>query len=362
MVLIINYIINNYVLLIMIVGMAILTVFDVFLYKQKLTQLRITLVMLFALSVFDDLETYVSKLGSIDFAVNLRIFFAALCYSLRPAIVMMLVFITNPKSSKLIIIPAVVNTVTSFSGFFTKIVFTINPNNTFHRGPLGYLPYIISLLYIIGLFITAFRVLAKRSFEESVMVMFLAVAGSIAAFLASEQHSEVVNPTYGAAILLYYLYVYSQYTKCDALTGLYNRQSFYSDIEKHKSMITGIVSMDMNELKWMNDTLGHEAGDKALKTVADCFTRSAAPRDKIYRVGGDEFFAVCRGRSAEEMTALVDKMREAVNGSGYSCAFGLSVGGSVNEMIKEADALMYEDKARLKSAAAAQGRELHMRD
>ena len=93
--------------------------------------------------------------------------------------------------------------------------------------------------------------------------------------------------------MLYYLYTYSQYTKRDALTGLLNRQSYYSHIEKNGETIGAVISIDMNELKWLNDNYGHEAGDKGLATVSKCFKTNVSRRDKVYRIGGDEFMVLC---------------------------------------------------------------------
>ncbi len=359
---VLEYITQNFVLLLMVIGMMILTVFDVFLDDHILRRLRITLYLLGSLSVFDYVESLMSTFGAQEWAINLRILFSALCYSLRPLIVMMLVFIVYKKAHWLITIPAAVNMLLSFSAFFTDISYSINANNTFSRGPLGYTPYVVSLLYIAGLFFVSFRELSNRYVEEGVVVMFLAVGGSLAALLAFGDHSEVVNTTYGAEILLYYVYVYSQHTKHDTLTGLYNRQAFYNDIDSNPGSITGIISMDMNELKWMNDNSGHAAGDKALKTVSDCFMKPSDFRDKVYRVGGDEFMVICRGRTPAEVGELTEDMRNAVNETGYSCAFGFSVKGTPEEMIKEADEHMYTDKVIIKAAALANGTVLHFRD
>ena len=358
----VDFIVKNYVLLIMLIGMIGLTTSDVFLDNKRLVRLRITLIMLFALALFDHLEVFLSDLPASEPVVWFRTLFSTLCYSLRPIIVMMLVFITYSRAHWLITIPATLNTIAAFSAFFTDIVYRIKPDNVFSRGPLGFTPHFVSILYIVGLFFVAFRVFAKRSFDEGFMVLFLSVAASIAAIFTVLDKPIDVNLTYGAEILLYYLYVYSQLTKRDALTRLFNRQSFYSDIEKRQSSVSGIISIDMNELKWLNDNIGHDAGDKALKTVSECFMKCAGPGDRIYRVGGDEFIAICRNDTPEELEKIVADMRKTVDDTGYSCAFGLSTGRSVDDMIKEADERMYADKEKLKAEAEATGNVLHMRD
>ena len=70
---------------------------------------------------------------------------------------------------------------------------------------------------------------------------------------------------------------------------------------------------------------------------------------------------ICRGRSEEALREMIDAMRVTIGATGYSCAFGLCCEGTPDEMMKEADRLMYEDKARIKAEIAAKGGMLHNR-
>lgn len=356
-----QYFINNYVLLTMIAGMFFLIMFDAFLEKKQLFRLKLTLTLLFVLSISDALETYMGELPSSDIAILARTFFAFTCYSLRPIILMMIVFITDRHAHWLITIPASVNILISFSAFFTGIAYEFRPDNVFHRGPLGFSPHIVSIIYIAGWFTVAFRVFIKRSLEEGSILFFLAIVGSIAALLAAD-HGEIITPMFGAEILLYYLFIYAQSTKRDALTGLLNRQSFYSDLKKHSLDFSGVISIDMNELKWLNDTMGHAAGDKALKTIADCMVACSAMKDRCYRVGGDEYMILCRNRTPEELEQLADQIHERITKEEYSCAIGISANKPMEEMLKEADGRMYEDKAKIKAEIVAKGGALHPRN
>ena len=354
----VKFAVDNYVLIIMLVGMFILSAFDVFLGKEMIKRLRITLLLLLSLVAADSLEYLTAQLDHPTFH---RVLMSAIGYSLRPVIILMLIMLIHKKTDRRLAIPAVVNTVIAFSAFFTDISYGFREENTFYRGPLGYTPYVISLFYIGYLFFLSFRVYANGSAVEGFIVIFIAVTASVSAIFAAVGYDDVVNQTFAAEILLYYLYVYEQYTRRDALTGLFNRQSFYGDIEKNPSAISGIISIDMNELKWMNDTYGHGAGDKALKAVSECFVRASGPKERIYRVGGDEFIVICRERNVEEMQKIVEDMRSAVDKTGYSCAFGLSVNKTADEMLKEADDRMYEDKAQIKASILANGGMLHLR-
>lgn len=356
-----NYLVNNYVLLLMLIGMMALSAYDVFLRKDMIRDLRITIILIFLLSVSDSFETYY---GNLAYLSVWRVIFSAIGYSLRPIIILETIFIVYDKASRLLSIPALINIVLSFSGLFSGIVFYFTDDNHFQRGPLGYTQYIVCAFYVVVLLIISIRVVSDHSIQESLILFVMAVSAVGAAMfgLFGYESSDLVNHTFGACIMLYYLYTYSQYTKRDALTGLLNRQSYYSHIEKNGETIGAVISIDMNELKWLNDNYGHEAGDKGLATVSKCIKDNVSRRDKVYRIGGDEFMVLCSKSSSGSVAEKEETMRKAVDDSGYSCAFGYSDSGSVEEMIKKADEHMYEDKARIKAEMKEGKRQIHFRD
>lgn len=78
---------------------------------------------------------------------------------------------------------------------------------------------------------------------------------------------------FASVLVLYYLFIYTKTAKADTLTGLLNRQCYYADAQKERDRITCVVSVDMNDLKKINDSQGHEAGDLALMTVSKCLSK-----------------------------------------------------------------------------------------
>ena len=351
--LIVDFLIENYILLIMLTGMFIITLFDVYLEKSMILKLRSVLGLIFALSVFNHLEKFT---GTLQYFTYWRTVFSVICYSLRPIIIMMLIFIISPKISKFIAIPAVLNVLIASTAFFTGIAFTFDKEyNHFLRGPLGYTPYVMTVIYILTLYYITIKTLTARFSEEGIVILFITLTATISAVLAFYQHDEVVDLTYSTDVMLYYIYVYAQYTKRDTLTLVFNRQALDSDLKRSTQSITGIISIDMNDLKWLNDNMGHEAGDKGLKTITSCFCKASSKRESVYRIGGDEFIIVCRNRGEDEIKKLVDEIRTAVSDAGYSCAYGYSFGKSIYEMMKESDELMYQDKKRIKDELKEKG-------
>ena len=167
-----------------------------------------------------------------------------------------------------------------------------------------------------------------------------------------------------SAILLYYIFVYIHMAKIDPLTALLNRQSYYHDMELRAKTITGVVSVDMNELKYINDNLGHQAGDDALQTIADILRDNCGRGASVYRVGGDEFVILYSGAGEAQLTEAIAAMRQKLSETSYTCAFGHAMvqpGGSINDAVVEADGRMYADKAAIKAAQLARGEVLHGR-
>ena len=153
----------------------------------------------------------------------------------------------------------------------------------------------------------------------------------------------------------------------DQLTGISNRYGFYDRFGKEKLVNAKdifVVSADMNDMKYINDTFGHSAGDDALIITTKALTAAAADDETICsRFGGDEFVAarICRGDAVERGRCFQERFREELkrlnDESGYPFTVYVSIGvycaeldgiDDVDSLIELADRLMYEDKAKYK--------------
>jgi len=158
--------------------------------------------------------------------------------------------------------------------------------------------------------------------------------------------------------------------RTDALTGLLNRRSFIMRLEegvaecRRANQPGTLVYVDLDNFKAVNDRLGHQAGDAALKALAASLRRFARASDVVARLGGDEFAlwlatadkdtAVAR---AQAILALKDEI--APYSAGPDKPLGLSVGLAIylpataettTELLARADAAMYEVKRRGKGS------------
>lgn len=149
----------------------------------------------------------------------------------------------------------------------------------------------------------------------------------------------------------------------DELTGLSNRRGFLMLAEQHAMLAqrTGerfvVVFIDMDRLKPINDTLGHQAGDAAIAEIADVLRTCFRSSDVIGRLGGDEFALLLPATTESDEESIRHRLhqelaiRNARPDRRYSlCAsIGMVTSDpqrplSVEEMLAQADALMYEEK------------------
>lgn len=150
----------------------------------------------------------------------------------------------------------------------------------------------------------------------------------------------------------------------DGLTGLYNKGKF---LALKQSLFQGnnaiaIYNMDLNDLKYTNDNLGHEAGDRLIRKAADSLHRIERRNVFAFRVGGDEFMAVALHLTRQEADALLETWKEGLaelnrQDDGIPCviACGMAYGEQgydLDQLLRQADELMYEDKKEKKRLAA----------
>jgi diguanylate cyclase (GGDEF)-like protein len=143
----------------------------------------------------------------------------------------------------------------------------------------------------------------------------------------------------------------------DALTGIYNRAKCERifEILNHEDNDYAIVSIDVNGLKYVNDTFGHSAGDKLLCSFAEVFKEAFEGVGTTIRMGGDEFVAIIRTEHLSDLNNALKKMVVLEKDAKLSIpvalnvAYGYSVrrrGDAVTAMdvYRMADANMYAMK------------------
>ncbi len=156
----------------------------------------------------------------------------------------------------------------------------------------------------------------------------------------------------------------------DALTHVKNRTAYETRLEEIRkkaerkgNLDFGIILFDVNNLKKINDELGHYAGDEYIKNACKliCIAFKNSP---VYRIGGDEFVVLLEGKAFdlrdEQMQSFIDEMSSVMNNENISpeervsIAYGMSIfkgaPETIDDCIKRADETMYETKKKMKGS------------
>ena len=260
----------------------------------------------------------------------------------------------NKKLVLMTLVPALANILILIPCLFTDLFFFYTDEGTIGRGPLAYEPHILSGFYMLFLFVLAYICKRMHRTGETKILLLcgvLTILGFLAEFLFALRG--ILIGVVALDITFYYVYLHIEHFRFDALTEIMNRDAFHADVEKYgNGAISHILSIDLNYLKVLNDTDGHAAGDRALRAVAKALEKAAHPGCNVYRVGGDEFAALCMGMTTPETESMISRMYENVRNSGYSCAIGYSewtAGKNFTEVYKEADDRMYAKKREMKA-------------
>jgi len=149
-------------------------------------------------------------------------------------------------------------------------------------------------------------------------------------------------------------------SRTDHLTGISNRRNFYDLVNLELSISRryghpfSVISMDIDNFKTVNDTMGHLKGDNLLRVVSTTIKDNIRTSDIVARLGGDEFALFLPETGSEAADALIFKVKrelQAVVQRDWPVTFSIGMAtffkppATVDEMIARADSLMYEAKA-----------------
>lgn len=138
----------------------------------------------------------------------------------------------------------------------------------------------------------------------------------------------------------------------DYLTGLFNRRGFQAAMDslRKEDLPLAVCIFDLDDLKKVNDTCGHDEGDRLIQSFADLLRRQTRAKDILCRYGGDEFMVVLKHLS--DRTAAVKKGTEICRAFQASCSVGIALGGpeekNFAKLIQCADQALYHAKRKNK--------------
>jgi diguanylate cyclase (GGDEF)-like protein len=158
---------------------------------------------------------------------------------------------------------------------------------------------------------------------------------------------------------------------CDDLTGLSNRRSFTEQATARlagaASVKIGLLLVDIDWFKRVNDTFGHEAGDETLVHMANTLVHAAPEDALVARLGGEEFTILCKVNDEKQVEDIAETVRKATEAAGFiyrgdhirvTISLGLSVArpdDTLSTLLNRADRALYDakDRGRNRFALAA---------
>jgi len=322
--------------------------------KDITNRFLIDIVILVILSITENIEYALSLRPTPTMA---RTVVAMIGYMLRPWIVYQLILVLGYKSRKeriLLAIPGLINVLIECTALFSGVAFYYDAANKFTRGPLGFAPHVCSSFYLILILVLSARFLKERNYMEAGIVLAIVVICLLATVLESIWDMQgLLRGASALSITFFYLYFCAQSFKRDALTKALNRHCFYQDAEKYKDKLAAVLSVDLNNLKVINDTQGHAAGDDALCTTAECIRNNLFKGCFLYGTGGDEFMVLCPKNAVtiEQLREMMQRVYKDMKQTPYRCAIGIAEyrqGESFNALCARADEDMYKMKMELK--------------
>lgn len=144
----------------------------------------------------------------------------------------------------------------------------------------------------------------------------------------------------------------------DAKTKVFNQNKYEEMAAEYYPKIKeiSVLFWDLNNLKMINDRLGHSMGDLAIEKFSYALVSQAGNRCRVYRIGGDEFLMIIDNPEQGESERMIRSVREKLNEAygeveiaiSSAVGFALGSGADLADVVKRADAKMYENKRRSK--------------
>ena len=238
-----------------------------------------------------------------------RTFFSIIGYITRPALVYPFIILMREDCDSFLkkikywdLIPLLIVVIIEQLAYGTNVVFYYDEFNRFHRGVLGYISQIVTILYLVEASIEIIISFANKKANTGLIVVVLAYVVSAIVF---ESIFDIKSLGISAGVISIVFFMFTlqanhlsivtkqlKYTsEVDMLSKLSNRYSGEKQIDGIvQSGQSGMFAvLDIDKFKHVNDTYGHSIGDEAITKVAMALKECLETDDVIMRLGGDEF-------------------------------------------------------------------------
>ena len=266
----------------------------------------------------------------------------------------------NKVGDKVIWLPFIVASLVLLMAPVNREVFYFTPDNEYVRGPLGNVIFVEAIIYMA----LALRICIKKWFEgfqrDAVTMLSMLMMTAVGVIFENAKiFPNCALNSSAVCIIFLYMYMYAERYNVDSVSRCYKRRCFYADAAKYARNQIAIISMDLNDLKFINDNYGHKSGDIALLTFAEVVRSVKTNKFILYRTGGDEFMILGIKASFSEAQELVEYVREKLKETPYTCSFGINMynpGDDFDAAVVKADKAMYADKNAYKESRTKRSR------
>lgn len=192
-------------------------------------------------------------------------------------------------------------------------IYSIDDLNKYHRGELFLVPLSLTYFYMISAFILAIKNKTKIKKEDFNYLIFFPICPFICGVIQFLLPGiSIIWASVTVSMLMIFVNIQNNKISLDYLTGLKNKRAlsdYLDTIQKTASdELFGGIMIDVDKFKQINDTYGHNEGDRALETIANILENSFRSGDFVARYAGDEFIAIVKIKSPDELPLMIDRV------------------------------------------------------
>ena len=267
----------------------------------------------------------------------------------------------SKRKQILLLLPVAVNLLLTLLSPIYRLLFYIDSSNAYHRGPYFLLSVAIIYSYFIYCFTLIWMQRKKVVKEEFIPLFNVGILPVIGGLLQAMFYGLLTMWSFtGFSLVLVYIFLQQRMVHIDDLTGAWTRGTFEYYLahraKQRKDDVFGLVLLDIDGLKKINDEYGHFEGDYVLKTFVQLIKSVLKKTDIIARTGGDEFLIILDCNSREKVEHTIEKIKSTLqmhnetSSKDYllDCSIGAELYHSgftdIDQLMRHVDKLMYENK------------------
>lgn len=318
---------------------------------------------LVAILLLEILSVFVDSFGSSDLDFLDEVLYS-LIYLAAPVVALLLATLfdsTMLRYKNVAIVGIAAYSVFILANFLTHHLFSVSGDTSYARGPL-YPVYMVACFATGVVFLVANdRAIRQRSgYRKWILYgIFFMVIGFVA-LESLTKYILVLWPALTLGMLFYYIYLRELEFSFDPLTSVLNRKAFSEAmLAAKRDHETGLVMLDLNGLKAVNDTVGHAHGDDYLIAAASLAKEAFDGTGVVYRIGGDEFCIICRNVSSAQIKGCIEILKKRMSeydqrvDYDFSIAIGFAMRDATEKdlfaTLSKADSHMYDEKRRMRT-------------